>query len=138
MAGAMRLTVTPIGAVGASSAGVSAAVVDYLEGVRGDPGAALLGGVGAAAYYADSRERPGRWLGAGAAFQRLAGVIDRDSFQRVLDGRHPMTGVRLVTARGSSQRQHLAAGTAAAFDANGDALYTISDAARLLGGRTSQ
>ena len=130
----MRLTITPIGAVGASTARVAAEVVDYLEGARGDPGAALLaGGGGAAAYYADSREGPGRWLGAGAAFQRLEGAVDRDAFQRVLDGRHPLTGARLVTARGSSQRQHLATGTAARFDADGEALYSVADAARLLG-----
>ena len=134
----MRLTITPIGAVGASTARVAAEVVDYLEGARGDPGAALLaGGGGAAAYYADSREGPGRWLGAGAAFQRLEGAVDRDAFQRVLDGRHPLTGARLVTARGSSQRQHLATGTAARFDANGEALYSVADAARLLGLRHS-
>ena len=86
---------------------MAAAVVDYLEGARGDPGAALLGGGHrrAAAYYADSLEGPGRWLGAGAAFQRLDGAVERDAFQRVLEGRHPLTGARLVTARGSSQRQ---------------------------------
>jgi len=129
----VRLTVTPIGAAGASAAGVSAAVVNYLEGERGDPGAALLGVDQAADYYADSREGPGRWLGQGAAFQGLRGVVNRDSFQRVLDGRHPITGARLVTAQGSSQRRHLAAGTAAQFDADGAPMYDVSDAARLLG-----
>jgi len=129
----VRLTVTPIGAAGASAAGVSAAVVNYLEGERGDPGAALLGIGGAAHYYADSREGPGRWLGAGAAFQGLRGVVDRDSFERVLDGRHPITGARMLTAQGSSQRRHLAAGTAAQFDADGAPMYDVSDAARLLG-----
>ena len=91
-------------------------------------------GTGAAtAYYADSPEGPGRWLGAGAAFHRLDGAVERDSFQRVLDGRHPISGARLVTARGSSQRGHLAVGTAAAFDGNGEALYTVADTASLLG-----
>ena len=93
----------------------------------------MAGGRGAAAYYADSREGPGRWLGAGAAFQQLRGTVDRDAFQRVLEGRHPLSGARLVTARGSSQRRHLATGTAACFDVNGEALYSVADAARLLG-----
>ena len=131
-AGAVRLTITPIGSTEASAARVAAAVVDYLEGARGDPGTALLGGGATVAYYADSREGPGRWLGAGAAFQRLEGVVDRDAFERVLDGRHPFTGARLLTARGSSQRQQVATGTAARFDAGGVALYSVADAARLL------
>ncbi len=134
----MRLTVTPLGAAGRSVAGVAAAVVGYLEGNEGDRGAALLapesnGMNGAGRYYADSVEGPGRWLGAGAGFRHLSGVVDRESFQSVLEGRHPMTGERLVTARGSSQRSHLAVGTAARFDEQGQALYTLGDAARLLG-----
>lgn len=131
----MRLTITPLGATGATSGGVAAAVVNYLEGARGDPGPALLNGAGAGAYYADSREGPGRWIGAGAAFQNLAGGVRRDAFERVLDGRHPHSGARLLTARGSSQRAHLAVGSAARFDASGEALYTVADAAALLGMR---
>jgi conjugative relaxase-like TrwC/TraI family protein len=71
-------------------------------------------------------------LGAGAEFQSLTGGVDRDSFQRVLEGRHPHSGARLVTARGSSQRRHLATGTAARYDEQGDALYEVADVARLL------
>ncbi len=131
----MRMTITPLGATGRSVSSVAAAVVDYLEGARRDPGAALFAtDTGAAtAYYADSPEGPGRWLGAGAAFNRLAGAVERDSFQRVLDGRHPISGVRLLTALGSSQRGHLAVGTAAAFDGNGEAMFTVADTASLLG-----
>ena len=86
-----------------------------------------------AAYLADSPEGPGRWFGAGATFHGLDGAVDREAFQRVLEGRHPVTGERLITAQGSSQRGHLAVGTAARFDANGEALYTVADAAVLLG-----
>ncbi len=131
----VRLTVTPLGASGRSSSGVAAAVVDYLEGERQRPGGSLLNGAngGAGSYYADSIEGPGRWLGSGAAFRHLVGVVERDSFQRVLEGRHPTTGERLVTAQGSSQRGHLAIGTAARTDEAGSTLYTIRDAARLLG-----
>ena len=88
-------------------------------------------------YYADSIEGAGRWIGAGAAFRDLDGPVDRDAFQRVLEGRHPATGERLVTAQGSSQRSHLAVGTAARFDENGEPTYSLGDAARLLGLRVS-
>ena len=91
--------------------------------------------IGVGSYYADSAEGPGRWLGAGAGFRKLAGPVDREAFTRILEGRDPRTGARLVTAQGSSQRGHLAVGTAARFDANGQALYTVADAARLLGVR---
>lgn len=140
----MRLTVTPIGASGSSAASVARAVVDYLEGERGDPGAALMPtmgsavGGGAVAYYADSIEGPGRWIGAGATHHGLVGTIERDSFQRVLEGRHPGTGERLITAQGSSGREHVAVGMSARTDpATGEMLYTVGDAARLLGLRHS-
>ena len=100
--GDVRIDVTPLGAASRSVAAVARAVVDYLEGEVGDPGAGLFGGGvgGAARYYGDSPEGPGRWVGAGAAFQRLAGTVDRDAFTRILEGRHPETGARLITARG--------------------------------------
>src|SRR5687768_7371208 len=132
----MRMTITPLGASGRSATSVAAAIVDYLEGARRDPGAAVFTAAAsgaATAYYADSPEGPGRWLGAGASFHRLVGMVDRDSLQRVLDGRHPTSGARLVSARGSSQRRHLAVGTAAGYDANGEAMYTVADTASLLG-----
>ncbi len=135
----MRLTVTPLGAAGRPTSTVAKAVVSYLEGGRSDPGVALLSGArtqtstGPQRYYADSIEGPGRWIGAGAAFRRLSGPVERESFQRVLEGRHPHTGERLVSARGSSQRGHLAVGTVARFDDAGEPLYTEADAARLLG-----
>lgn len=132
----VRLTVTPLGAQSTTASAVAKSVVDYLEGGRGDPGSALLRGPtqgdGAVRYYADSIEGPGRWIGEGAAFRRLEGAVDRDAFQRVLEGRHPTTGERLVTARGSSQRGHLAVGTAARFDENGEPLYSVRDAGQLL------
>ncbi len=76
----MRIDVTPLGATSRSVAAVARAVVDYLECAVADPGAGLFanGGVGAPAhyyYYGDSPEGPGRWVGAGAAFQRLTGTV---------------------------------------------------------------
>jgi len=85
----MRIDVTPLGAASRSVAAVARAVVDYLEGGVGDLGAGLCagGGVGAPAhYYGDSPEGPGRWVGSGAAFQRLSGTVDRAAFTRILEG----------------------------------------------------
>lgn len=136
----MKLSVTPLGSVGRSAGQVAGAVVEYLEGGVGDPGTGLLaaggqpaGGDGLASYYGDSKEGPGRWIGLGAAAHGLSGVVDRDSVSRVLEGRHPHTGERLVTAQGSSQRSHLAAGTASRFDEWGSPLYAAADTARLVG-----
>jgi hypothetical protein len=132
--GIVRLSVTPLGASGKSVSGVAGAVVDYLEGSPSKRGVPLIGGpVGVGSYYAGSIEGPGRWLDAGAEFRSLSGTVDRDSFQRVLEGRHPATGERLVTARGSSQRSHLAVGTPARVDQEGNPMYTPSDVAKLLG-----
>jgi len=110
--------------------------VEYLEGGVGDPASGLLAtaiagvpGDGLVAYYGDSKEGPGRWVGAGAAAHGLVGVVEREAFTRVLEGRHPHTGKRLLTAQGSSQRSHLAAGTAARFDEWGTPLYGVADTA---------
>ena len=77
----MRLDVTPLGAAVEVGRGSGESGRDYLQGGVGDPGAGLLGG-GAAQYYGDSPEGPGRWVGAGVAFQRLSGTVERDKFQR--------------------------------------------------------
>jgi len=130
------VTVTPLGASGQNVSSVASAVVNYLEGSEQRSGVGLIDSPAASAatsYYADSVEGPGRWMGHGASFRSLDGVVDRDSFQRVLEGRHPTTGERLVTASGSSQRSHLAVGTAARIDEQGSPLYTVADTARLLG-----
>lgn len=134
----MRLTVTPLGAQSASTATVARSVVDYLEGERGSSTAKLLQATGVGAgnttsYFADSIEGPGRWLGEGSAFRDLDGVVEREALQRVLEGRHPASGERLVTAQGSSQRGHVAVGTPALIDVDGQPMYTVNDVAQLLG-----
>jgi conjugative relaxase-like TrwC/TraI family protein len=134
----VRLTITPIGAKGRTASAVAASVVGYLDSPSVDLGTGLLAQRPPDAsfpveYYADSVEGPGRWLGAGAESLGLVGVVDPAEFQRVLEGRHPHTGERLITAQGSSQRQHLAVGTAAGHNDDGEAFYTLPDVARLLG-----
>ena len=140
----MRLVVTPVGGAGRTARQVVGVVVEYLEGGVGDPGAGVLAagaapaaghslGDGLVSYYGDSAEGPGRWIGAGAAAHGLDGVVEREALARVLEGRHPETGARLLTAQGSAQRDHLASGTAARFDEWGQPLYSVADSAVLLG-----
>jgi hypothetical protein len=96
----VRVTVTPLGASGQNVSSVASAVVDYLDGTDTSPSAALVGaprGSSMSSYYADSIEGPGRWMGAGASFRSLEGVVDRQSFQRVLEGRHPATPTAMVS-----------------------------------------
>ena len=83
----VKLTVTPIGGQGRSAAAVARAVVAYLDGAAKDPAGGVVGAAGMAAYLADSPEGPGRWFGAGATFHGLDGAVDREAFQRVLEGR---------------------------------------------------
>lgn len=138
----MRLTVTPIGSTGRSASSVAADVVAYLEAGKGaqragsglfraDVGDGPGGGV--VGYYADSIEGPGRWLGRGARRLGLAGEVDRVEFQRVLEGRHPRTGERLLGARGSAGRRHLGVGSGTRRGPDGTVLYDLRDAAKALG-----
>src|SRR5688572_2988609 len=83
-------------------------------------------------YYADSIEGPGAWVGGGARRLGLEGVVGRDEFQRVLEGRHPHTGERLLHARGSAGRSSLAVGAPTRRSADGDWLYDLHDAAAAL------
>ena len=139
----MRLFVTPIGASGSTPGSVARAVVAYLEGGAVDPAASLLLGAGtsstaggqaagAVAYYADSMEGPGRWLGRGASALGLTGTVTREALSSVLTGRDPATGARLLTAQGSTRRGHLAVGTPERR-AGAEWAYTVADAAKLLG-----
>ena len=139
----MRLNVTPIGSGRLSAGQVAKAVVEYLAGVAKQvpppsvtepthepPGTDLDRTAG---YYADSIEGPGAWLGMGAAALGLGAVVDHDAFARVLEGRHPVNGERLLHARGAADRVHLAVGQATRRDVDGGWLYGVEDAAKALG-----
>lgn len=133
----VRITVTPLGAVGQSASSVARRIVDYLEGKEPSPARQLLNPDAtpdrAVRYFGDSMEGPGRWLGHGAQELGLEGTVTADQLRWVLAGRHPATGQRLLGATGSSGRKHLAVGTAARLDANGEPLYETRDVAALLG-----
>jgi hypothetical protein len=73
-------------------------------------------------------------MGRGAVELRLAGTVDGDMLRSVLAGRHPGTGERLISARGSAGRvAELGAGSVARHAPDGEALYGIADVATVLG-----
>src|SRR2546423_6586466 len=73
---------------------------------------------GADDYYAGRGEAPGRWAGGGADLLYLAGEVDADQLNLMMDGRHPVTGLQLAV-RGSRSRT-------AAFDLTFSAPKSVS------------
>lgn len=77
---AVRITVTPLGASRQSAGRVAKRIVDYLQRTKPSPLREMLGptaergGSAAVAYFSDSMEGAGVWLGEGAA--SLATVSD--------------------------------------------------------------
>ncbi len=67
-----------------------------------------------AAYYFGQGEAPGRWVGSLSAELGLAGTVDRQAFERLLGGLHPVTGEVLVSAAGSNARALSRSGSRAA------------------------
>lgn len=138
---AMRFTVTPLGGAARSVRQVVADIVEYLV-PRGEPRPAPAsepatpgaGAQGPARYYADRGDEPGRWLGKGAAGMGLRGEVHGEDFAKLLSGRHPRTGSRLITARGSAgRRPKLGVGSQTRWGQDGNALYDERDAAAALG-----
>jgi conjugative relaxase-like TrwC/TraI family protein len=137
----MKYTITPLGGAGRPVGRIAGDVVDYLLPGRRerspDDGAALpdgvTGGPGPARYYADSGEA-GRWSGRGAAALGLNGDVHAGDFARVLAGRDPSTGERLISAQGSAgRRPRLGVGTETRHGSDGRAVYSARDASGVLG-----
>ena len=134
----MRFTVTPLGSAGGRTVGqVVDDIVRYLEPRTADVAGvapAIPGGDGPSSYYADRGTEVGRWLGFGANEAGLTGEVDANDFARVLAGRDPRTGDRLITAQGSAgRRRTLGAGTETRRAPDGSALYGVADVAASLG-----
>lgn len=142
----MRLVVTALGSTGGRGVdAVVAAIRHYLLGPRTTPANGAPDGPRPGPedpvrrYYADSGDGPGRWLGHGAGELNLAGTIDPKDFTMVLSGRHPRTGERLISARGSAGRVGtLGVGTAARWGPDGEPLYSPEDVAAILGWTRSE
>ena len=134
----MRFTITPLGSAGGRSVGqVVDDIVRYLDGPQApavtSPSLSPATDDGPSRYYADGSADPGRWLGNGAAEMGLTGAVASRDFARVLAGRDPDSGVRLITAQGSAgRRPTLARGTQTRWDVDGEPLYDTRDAATAL------
>lgn len=134
----MRFTITPLGSTGGRTVGqVVDDIVRYLE-PRAAPAAKAAPGVpegdGPSSYYADRGTEPGRWIGHGAKEAHLVGAVDPKDFARVMAGRDPHTGARLITAQGSAgRRPTLGVGTTTRLDASGQPLFDPDDTAAALG-----
>lgn len=116
-------------------------VVRYLDRPRPSPTVGPPGteGPGPSEYYTDGANEPGRWLGAGAAKLGLAGRVDRDDLARLLSGRDPLSGERLISATGSAGRTAtLGIGAHTTEGRDGEHLYDARDAAAALGVEADQ
>jgi conjugative relaxase-like TrwC/TraI family protein len=134
----VRFTITALGSAGGRTVGqVVDDIVAYLEPRpprQPGPGPAVPEGDGPCGYYADRGTEPGRWLGFGASEAGLRGGVSSADFARVLAGRDPRTGARLITAQGSAGRKPtLGAGTETRRGRDGVALYGVADVAAALG-----
>jgi conjugative relaxase-like TrwC/TraI family protein len=132
----MRFTVTPLGGASCTVGQVVDRIVRYLRPTPPPP-APTTGPhtpEGPSRYYADSGHEPGRWLGRAARAAGLHGEVQPDDFARVLAGRDPRTGERLITAQGSAgRRPRLGAGNPTKVGADDERLYGEADAAAALG-----
>ncbi len=92
-------------------------------------------GDGAVAYYADSVEGPGTWMGRGLAGFAPSGQVDRDELSRLLSGQDPASGRQLLHGRGSATRAHQLDRVGAQVVPTGpdDELLSMAQAASLLG-----
>ncbi len=134
----MRFTITPLGSAGGTTVDqVVGRVVRYLNASPAPPpppGTDKDAPAGPSRYYADSSDEPGEWKGRGATASGLVGQVDPEDFARVLAGRDPHTGGRLITAQGSAgRRPKLGVGAETRRSAVGEALYDERDAATVLG-----
>ena len=55
-------------------------------------------------YYSEGSELVGQWGGKLAQMMGLSGTVDRESFERLVDGLHPRTGKELKPRRKDDQR----------------------------------
>ena len=134
----MRFAITALGSAGGRTVGqVVDDIVRYLEPrtpERPASSPAVPSGEGPSSYYADRGTEPGRWLGYGAREAALSGAVTPQDFARVLAGRDPRTGDRLITAQGSAgRRPTLGAGRETRRGPGGELLYDLPDVAAALG-----
>lgn len=89
----MLVSITPLGSTDRDPGRAAIQVVRYVESKiqaarRVDPDRTRE----VEAYYADSVEGPGRWIGTGSTRLGLSGEVQAEQLHRVLLGQHPSTG----------------------------------------------
>ena len=101
------------------------------------PGAAeyYVGEIASSAedYYTGRGEAKGRWVGSLRDVLGLDGEVDVDHFRAVLAGRHPHTGVTLISSQGSAARAALARGDTPLAAAGLDEMVHTARSAAFLG-----
>ncbi|MGH9027510.1 MAG: MobF family relaxase [Acidimicrobiia bacterium] len=131
----MLVKVTPLGTITGKPGEAARKVVDYHLGkaTASRPGIenANADAAGARAYYADSLEGPGRWIGRGAPTLGLkpGEIVEPAAFEAVLLGRHPHLGAQLLSAQGSAARKH----RAEVSTPDAGAWLSVAEAAETLG-----
>lgn len=124
----MKCSVTVLGApTGQSPSGAAGLIADYLHGRKADRGRPMEerkqpepdspepvrpdrrppetgSSQTASAYYGDSAECEGRWLGSGFGDTRFDGEVGREEFVELLLGTDPRTGERLIGGASSTPR----------------------------------
>ena len=68
-----------------------------------DSAAAAKGYYSKSDYYSEGQELVGLWGGKGANHLGLSGTVDKESFDRLCDNLHPLTGEQL-TVRTRAER----------------------------------
>jgi conjugative relaxase-like TrwC/TraI family protein len=131
----MLVSITPLGSR-SGAAGAAATIVDYLEGRRAElPNGKTEPRVppDAAAYYADSVEGPGRWLGSGAADLELGDTVDADALRALLEGIHPHSGTTLTERRAARTQKEPPRRDLVSPNGPPDEVLTLEQAAALAG-----
>ncbi|MGH8983192.1 MAG: MobF family relaxase, partial [Acidimicrobiia bacterium] len=107
----MLVKITPLGTAKGEPRDAARKVVDYHLGKADAAGRtttdrAAPDASGPRAYYADSLDSPGRWIGRGTPTLGLSHgeSVEPAEFEAVLLGRHPKLGAQLLSAQGSSAR----------------------------------
>ncbi len=96
----MLVSITPLGSSDRDPGRAATQVVRYVESkIQATQRITPKRTGGVEAYYADSVEGPGRWLGGGTTRLGLVEQVQTELLRKVLLGQHPGTGEALATTR---------------------------------------
>lgn len=122
-----RVTITPIGSAPWAAERTAAEYSEYLVSSAGADDA-LVSPAGAVSAYYGRGAPPGWWSGGGLARLGVSGAVDVADLRRVLVGRHPRTGARVMHSVGSHARRAVAVGSATLVLDDGSEMFSARDA----------